>query len=780
MKLRKMVAWLMAFTMCMGILAGCKEDTGEAGESAEATEAVTEAPTTEAPTTAAVPIEDQTLIVGSGEFQQLFMPLYVSAEGDQTVVDLTQAKLLTLARDGSVVANAASGATLNYKGKDYSYTGLADISEAYDEASNITTYTVKLKDGVYFSDGTAMTADDIIFTYYVLCDASYDGNLPIKALGILGVEAYQKNNSAAPGVSVSGEEISAALEAPSEELKNTIIESITRPVLQEERAWCEANWEKYRERGYGESAEAFFITLYTASVDSAYNAEGKSFDDIVNDTVNLYGMNYTHLAKNYQGDPTYFDAKVHDITYNFLLNGKMQAAGGTEVPNIEGIRKVDGLTVTISVSGYDQQKIYQLFDVPVLSLDYYGESASYNYDENRFGFLRGDLELFGIKAKAAAPMGAGPYQFVKLENDTVYLEANPFYYKGVPATPYVQVKNVEEEIRAASVMQGKIDLAVSSLTSSTLTQAGAGEVWDAVLAGVPYYSYIGMNASAIKVGAELDSEQSVALRTALALVLAANRAEMSSSLGESAKVLQYPALDGSWTVLTEGQEGFKEAYSLKTDGSPIFTADMTPEARTSAAVEAAKEQLRLAGFTYDEATGMFTAAPEGAKLTYQILVPPYFSGDNPMTALLNRANETLNTVGMGLEIVALDDSDDFNNQMASGAQELWCAERVVGMEPDLFACYHSGNGYNYYGAHGDIDNLIAEAERTSDFAARRSLYQQCYDRVLALGLEVPYYQRQRATLFHIGKIEAGSYAGAYTTAYSWMEDVHLISLTPKA
>lgn len=782
MKLRKTVAWLMAFTMCMGILAGCKEDTGEAGETAGETEAVTEASTTtEAPTTAAVPVEDQTLIVGSGEFQQVFLPLYASAEGDQTVVDLTQEKLLTLARDGSVVATAASGATLNYKGKDYSYTGLADISEVYDEASNTTTYTVKLKDGVSFSDGTAMTADDIIFTYYVLCDASYDGNLPIQALGILGVEAYQKNNSAAPGVSVSGEEISAALEAPSEELKNAIIESITRPVLQEERAWCEANWEKYRERGYGESAEAFFITLYTSSVDSAYNAEGKTFDDIVNDTVNLYGMNYTHLAKNYQGDPTYFDAKVHDITYNLLLNGKMQAAGGTEVPNIEGIRKVDGRTVTIAVSGFDQQKIYQLFDVPVLSLAYYGEAASYNYDENRFGFLREDLDLSGIKAKSAAPMGAGPYQFVKLENNTVYLEANPFYYKGVPATPYVQVQTVEEEIRAASVMQGKIDLAVSLLTSSTLTQAGAGEVWDAVLAGVPYYSYIGMNASTVKVGAELDSEQSVALRTALALILAANRTEICSSyLGEAAKVLQYPALDGSWTALAEGQEGFKEAYSLKPDGSPIFTADMTPEARTGAAVEAAKEQFRLAGFTYDDATGMFTAAPEGAKLTYQVLLPPYFSGDNQMTALLNRANEMLNAMGMGLEVVALDDSDDFNNQMASGAQELWCAERVVEMEPDLFACYHSGNGQNYYGAHGDIDSLITEAKRSGDAATRKGLYQQCYDRILALGLEVPYYQRQNATLFHIGKIDPDSYAGVYTTAYSWMEEIHLISLKPKA
>ena len=35
----------------------------------------------------------------------------------------------------------------------------------------------------------------------------------------------------------------------------------------------------------------------------------------------------------------------------------------------------------------------------------------------------------------------------------------------------------------------------------------------------------------------------------------------------------------------------------------------------AAALEAAKGFLMAAGYTYDEATGMFTAAPEGAKMS---------------------------------------------------------------------------------------------------------------------------------------------------------------------
>ena len=358
---------------------------------------------------------------------------------------------------------------------------------------------------------------------------------------------------------------------------------------------------------------------------------------------------------------------------------------------------MDASTVTIAVSGFDNQKIYRLFDVPVLSLAYYGDAANYNYEANQFGLARGDLSA--VKAKSAAPMGAGPYRLVKFENNTAYLEANPSYYKGAPATKYVQVQNVAEDIRAASVVQGKIDLADSSLTSSTLTQAGAGETWEAVLSGVPYYTYIGINASTVKVGEDLDSEASVALRNAFAVLFAANRTEICGTyLGEAAKILQYPALNGSWTALSEGQEGWQEAYSVKPDGTPVFTADMNPEARSAAAVEAAKEYLKLAGFTYDETAGTFTAAPEGAKLSYRVL----------------------------------------------------------------------------------IDNLVTESQRPGDLAARQGIYRQCYGEVLRLGLEVPYYQRQSATFFNITKVAAGSYAGAYTTAYDWMDEVHLISLKPQA
>ena len=56
--------------------------------------------------------------------------------------------------------------------------------------------------------------------------------------------------------------------------------------------------------------------------------------------------------------------------------------------------------------------IYQL-GVAIAPLHYYGDESKYDYENNQFGFERGDLS--GVQAKTAEPMGAGPYKFVKYE-----------------------------------------------------------------------------------------------------------------------------------------------------------------------------------------------------------------------------------------------------------------------------------------------------------------------------------------------------------------------------
>ena len=56
--------------------------------------------------------------------------------------------------------------------------------------------------------------------------------------------------------------------------------------------------------------------------------------------------------------------------------------------------------------------------VIVEPMHYYGDASLYDYDNNQFGFTRGDLSA--VRDKANQPLGAGPYKFVKYENKTVY------------------------------------------------------------------------------------------------------------------------------------------------------------------------------------------------------------------------------------------------------------------------------------------------------------------------------------------------------------------------
>ena len=84
---------------------------------------------------------------------------------------------------------------------------------------------------------------------------------------------------------------------------------------------------------------------------------------------------------------------------------------------------------------------------------------------------------------------------------------------------------------------------------------------------------------------------------------------------------------------------------------------MTPEETYAAAIEAAKGYLIAAGFTFDDATGMFTAAPEGAKLSYEVIIPGDGLGDHPSFAVLTAAQEALATIGIEL---AINDPADSN------------------------------------------------------------------------------------------------------------------------
>ncbi|WGU96624.1 ABC transporter substrate-binding protein [Paenibacillus dendritiformis] len=95
-----------------------------------------------------------TLIIGMQAPAGIFHPLYAETTYDNYVTDTLFKAMLEVQKDGT-------------------YAPL--LAEKYEVSPDNLTHTYKLKEGLKFSDGSPLTAEDVAFTITVLHDSSYDG-----------------------------------------------------------------------------------------------------------------------------------------------------------------------------------------------------------------------------------------------------------------------------------------------------------------------------------------------------------------------------------------------------------------------------------------------------------------------------------------------------------------------------------------------------------------------------------------------------------------------------
>ncbi len=137
------------------------------------------------------PTIDTPLVVAYQDFSQKFSPFFADTAYDVDVASMTQIALLTTDRVGGIIFDAIDGEVVSYAGTDHLYKGPADISVEYDEATDTTKYTARLRVGMQFSDGVPVTADDVIFTYYTFLDPSYVGSTTLSSYDIVGLADYR-------------------------------------------------------------------------------------------------------------------------------------------------------------------------------------------------------------------------------------------------------------------------------------------------------------------------------------------------------------------------------------------------------------------------------------------------------------------------------------------------------------------------------------------------------------------------------------------------------------
>lgn len=768
--LNKVLALVLALAMAFALVA-CQTTTP--------TTEPTDAATTEPATGPATEEKPSTLVVGYSPFSEKFSPFFAKTAYDQDAYVQTQVALINNDRAGNLILKGIEGETVDYNGKDYFYDGIADTDIVQNDDGTVD-YNIKIRDDIVFSDGTPMTIDDVIFNMYVLSDPTYDGSSTFYAVPIEGLAEYR---------------------AGMELLSNMIVAA--GPDNTDFTYWTEdeqkAYWDAFWAAGEGFAQEiADYCKNYGATNVSEgaalWGFEGLAADataaDFFKAIVDKYGYDVSDSGINAETA----GSAITDLI-NAQLGDKADAyakgiSTGESAANIAGIKKTGDYSMTVHCTKFEATAIYQL-GVYVAPMHYYGDTALYDYDNNSFGFPKGDLSL--IRSKTTHPMGAGPYVFEQYENGVITYHANELYYKGTPKTQYLLFQEGSDGDKLAGVVSGQFDITDPSFSQSTvdsIKEYNGGELTGSVITTDTVdnlgYGYIGVCAATVNVGGDKASDASKDLRKAFATLFSVYRdTVINSYYGERASVIQYPISNTSWAAPRPADEGYEIAYSKSVDGNPLYTEDMTEEQKYDAALAAAVGYLKAAGFTYDEAAGKFTAAPDGASLVYEVMIPADGIGDHPAYGVLTNAKEALAKIGITLEITDLTNSSDLWTALESGNCQMWAAAWGATIDPDMYQVYHSSNivglpgstESNHYSIQdAKLDELIMAARESADQSYRKATYKQCLDIILDWGVEIPTYQRQNAVIFSTERVNMETMTPDITTFYGWFSEIENIEV----
>ena len=749
---KQAIALASAAALSLSMLAGCGSSASSAASSEAASTATAEATTS---------TSDGTLVLAETGFEGKFSPFFAASASDQDVIDLTQLGLLGADRKGEMILNGIEGETREYNGTDYTYYGTTDCVVTENDDGTVT-YDLKLRDDLKFSDGEPVTIDDVIFNMYVYLDPTYDGSATLYSTPIVGLEEYRNSmTTLSKLIAEAGED-------------NTDYTNFTE---EQQKAF----WDAVNDGGVKFAQEIVDTMLENGATDVASAAAGWGFEGLAADATAKdffmaigaqYDWNFSAMEAETAGSA--LSDLIPEDVYAYATTG---VAIGADVPSVAGIVKTGDYSMTITTSELSTNMIYQL-QMPIAPLHYYGDKSLYDYDNNSFGFPKGDLSV--VRSKTSAPLGGGMFTFNKYSDGVVYLDANPTYYDGAPKIAHVNMKETQEADKITGVQAGTIDISDPSYSLEVADQIADingvegedGPVITTRLKDFRGYGYIALSAKNVNVGGDPASEASKDLRKAIMTVVSAYRDEgIDSYYGDTATVINYPISNTSWAAPSVTDDGYKVAYSTDVDGNDIYTSDMSSEDKYQAALQAALGYFEAAGYTVEN--GQVTAAPAGAKMEYQINIGASGNGDHPSFQTLTNAAAALKTIGFTLTVNDMANASDLFASYQSGAAEGWVAAWQSTNDPDMYQLYHSQGATNYYAINdADLDELIMAARQTTDQEARKAMYKEAMEIILDWGVELPVYQRSEATIFSTERVNIDTIAKDMTPYWTYKSELN--------
>ena len=753
--MKKAIALILSLVMCVSLFTACgkQQDGTDDQETAK------------------------TLVVGTQNFDGKFSPFFYTNSYENDVMNMIFDGLLLTDREGSVVLKGADGEVRPYNGTDYTYTGVANC-DIVENADGTVDYKITMKEGIKFSDGEEMTIDDVIFSYYVLLDPTYDGVSTLYSIPIKGLEAYRTGMESRMNlILAAGPDGYTATDYFTEDQYNTF-------------------WAAFNAAGVKFAQEILDYVVaegYAAATDpvaaQAANwgfelAEGATVEDFWAAIVEAYGYDISDEGINKETAGTSISALIEAEIGDSFSDYTIGVQTGESAPNVSGIVKTGDYSMTVTLTEVSATAIYQI-PVAICPVHYYGEMDKYDYDNNKFGFDKGDLSH--VKSVTSAPIGSGPFTFKSYANGAVTLEKNPGYWKGEPKIDTVIWREMLDVDKIPGVVSGTIDVTDPSYSAKAAEQIKSansngeisGDVIQTDLVANLGYGYVGFNANRVKVGTgNGGDEASKNLRKAIATVIAVYRdVAVDSYYGEFANVINYPISDTSWAAPRVTDEGYKIAFSVDVNGNDIYTEGMSADDKYAAAKQAALGYFEAAGYTV--ADGKITAAPAGGRMDAEVMVGGSGKGDHPSFMALTLASDALKEIGFNLIVSDMSNFAEMTNAVNAGTADMFAMAWQATPDPDMFQIYHSKGGSNeksYWIKDADLDELIMMARQSTDQTYRKTLYKQCLDIVADWAVEIPIYQRQNCVIFSSQRVNLDTVTPDITTYWTWYNDIELLDL----
>lgn len=778
--IKKILALVLALVMVFALCA-CGESNTPAPEESKAPVEESKAPVEE---------NTSTLVYATSTFGQKFSPFFYTTAYDEEVVSSFTGGLLAADRGGAIIHHGIEGETVEYNGTDYTYYGMGDVDVVQNDDGSVD-YNLTMRDDIVFSDGTPATIDDVIFGIYVMADPSYDGSSTVYALPIEGMadyynsqqylykllaEAGRDNTDFSLWDEATQTAFWASIDAAGAKLAQEVVDSVvgnyntdeyaaTIEATPDEIAADPALQVKFGMNmwGYGDAwTEGATAADFWAAIEA-------NFDSVI------------EAAETESAGSSIWDLMDDFADYDKLV------ATGDEVPSIKGIIRTGDYSLTVHMTSYDATAIYNMSFI-IAPLHHYGDVSKYDYDNNKFGFDKGDLS--GVKAKTTEPLGCGPYIFKSYENGVVTMEANPTYFLGEPKTKTILFKEGEDADYVPGIVTGTYDLAVPSISEETLnaiTDANSngeltGDTLTTILVDYRGYGYLGINADLVNIAGDPGSEESKALRKGFMTVLAVYRdTVINSYYGDRAAVIQYPISNTSWAAPQPADEGYRAAYSVDADGNDIFDSSMNDEQKYDAALKAAVTFFEKAGYTFD-ADGKVVSAPAGAPESYEILIPGNGKQDHPTYGVATAASKALETIGIKLTVNDVG-SSVWNNALEGNTAQMWVAAWNSTADPDMYQVYHSTNAHgkgtnsNHYQVDDPaLDALIIDGRTSADTEYRKSVYKQAMEIIMDWGVELPVYQRKDCTVASTIRVDCDTLPKDMTPYWGWKAEIETLAV----